>query len=86
MPSFRKRAVTIEAVQFTGDNLDEIVEMLGPDLVDQQVTQQINRLVIRTLEGDMRANVGDWIIRGVADEAYPCRNDVFLRTYEPVES
>jgi len=86
MPFYRKRAVTIEAIQFTGDNLEEITEMLGPDLADQQVTQQINRLVIRTLEGDMKANVGDWIIRGVADEAYPCRNDVFLRTYEPADA
>lgn len=40
-------------------------------------------LVIRTLEGDMRANPGDWIIRGVAGELYPCRQDIFEQTYEP---
>ena len=39
-------------------------------------------LVIRTLEGDMRAAYGDWIIRGVEGEFYPCRDDIFTRTYE----
>jgi hypothetical protein len=81
MPFYRKRAVTIEAVQFTGDNVDEI-STLGPDVV----LQKDNKLMIITLEGDMRANVGDWIIKGVADELYPCRNDVFLRTYEPSDA
>ena len=42
-------------------------------------------LMIRTLEGDMRASVGDWIIRGVAGEFYPCRGDIFEQTYEAVE-
>jgi hypothetical protein len=81
MPLYRKRAVTIEAVQFTGDNVDE-VSKLGPDVV----LQKDNKLIIITLEGDMRANVGDWIIKGVADELYPCRHDVFLRTYEPADA
>ncbi|MBF6085130.1 hypothetical protein IU485_27540 [Nocardia cyriacigeorgica] len=43
------------------------------------------RIVIRTLEGDMKANLGDWVIRGVAGEFYACREDIFLATYEPVE-
>lgn len=41
-------------------------------------------LVIRTLEGDMRATHGDWIIRGVQGEMYPCKPDIFEATYEPV--
>ena len=41
-------------------------------------------LVIHTLEGDMRADVGDWIIRGVAGEFYPCKPDIFAATYEAV--
>jgi hypothetical protein len=80
MPFYRKRAVTIEAIQYTGDNADEIMT-LGPDVVLLS-----NKLVIITLEGDMRANIGDWVIKGVADELYPCRNDVFLRTYEPADA
>lgn len=42
-------------------------------------------LMIRTLEGDMRANLGDWIIKGVNGEFYPCKPDIFLKTYEAVE-
>lgn len=42
--------------------------------------------VIETLEGDMRAEIGDWIIRGVAGEFYPCKPEIFAATYEPVEA
>ena len=41
--------------------------------------------VISTLEGDMTANTGDWIITGVNGETYPCKPDVFLKTYEPAD-
>lgn len=43
-------------------------------------------LMIRTLEGDMRASYGDWIIRGVRGEFYPCKSDIFEQTYEAVSS
>ena len=43
------------------------------------------RLVISTLEGDMTAEPGDWIITGVAGEVYPCKDDIFRKTYEPVD-
>lgn len=42
-------------------------------------------LIIKTLEGDMKASVGDWIITGVNGEQYPCKPDIFDKTYEPVE-
>lgn len=42
-------------------------------------------LNIRTLEGMMRAEVGDWVIQGVKGELYPCKPDIFAATYEPVE-
>lgn len=41
--------------------------------------------MIRTLEGDMRVAYGDWIIRGVQGEFYPCKPDIFKQTYEPVD-
>lgn len=41
-------------------------------------------IVIKTLEGDMLGNVGDWLITGVKGEQYPCKDDVFRMTYEPV--
>jgi hypothetical protein len=44
-----------------------------------------DELIISTLEGDLRASPGDWIIRGVKGEFYPCKPDIFAATYEPVE-
>lgn len=44
----------------------------------------VEHLSVVTLEGTMRAEIGDWIIKGVADEFYPCRSDIFQATYEPV--
>lgn len=41
--------------------------------------------VISTLEGDMTGNIGDWLITGVNGEAYPCKDDIFRKTYEPVD-
>lgn len=43
-------------------------------------------MVIRTLEGDMKVSLGDYIIRGVQGEFYPCKPDIFAATYEPVEA
>ena len=48
--------------------------------------QTNERVVIGTLEGDMVGNAGDWIITGVKGEKYPCRDDIFRATYEPVET
>jgi hypothetical protein len=39
---------------------------------------------VRTLEGDMDFKLGDWLIRGIASELYPCKNEIFIATYEPV--
>lgn len=40
---------------------------------------------IKTLEGKMRCDIGDWIIRGIDGELYPCKNDIFIKTYEAVD-
>lgn len=84
---FRKKPVVIEAVRFDGSNFDEIADFVmenGSQDVSGQMAGDIH-LVIHTLEGDMRANVGDWIIRGVQNEFYPCAADIFEQTYERVE-
>lgn len=47
--------------------------------------QTDKEIFIETLEGVMKANVGDWIITGVNGEKYPCKPDIFAKTYEPVE-
>lgn len=80
---FRKKPVVIEAIQLSKepDNVAEValIEFLrdadwSPD--------GDGGLVIRTLEGNMRADAGDYIIRGVKGEFYPCKPDIFAATYE----
>lgn len=82
MARFRKLPVTIEAIRFVGDNLAEIAEFTGYEL-DINDGDYHETLIIETLEGDMSAQVGDWIIKGVKGELYPCKPDIFDVTYEP---
>lgn len=89
MNKYRKLPVTIEAVQFDGTNHDSIVDWIFSFASVEGASGQEGsdpHLLIETLEGTMRANVGDWIIRGVQNEAYPCANAIFLATYEKVDS
>jgi hypothetical protein len=83
MPKFRKKPVVIEAVQWTGDNLMEVFALtnaqeLGEDFISDDLT-------IPTLEGEMTARKGDYIIKGIKGEIYPCKPDIFEATYELVE-
>jgi len=80
MSKFRKKPVVIEAVQWDG-NLDTILDLYIPEAWQ---TLGDRALVIPTLEGEMRADVGDWIIKGVAGEFYPCKPAIFASTYDPV--
>jgi hypothetical protein len=77
---WRKRPVTIEAVQFDGTNALAIVAWMGARYVSAGVNG--DRLVIVTLEGNMTASPGDWILKGVQGEFYPCKPDIFEATYE----
>lgn len=79
---FRKKPVVIEAVQYTGTNHEEIGFFAG-----QAVSLERGILFVRTLENRrLEADVGDWIIKGVAGEFYPCKPDIFEATYEPADS
>lgn len=80
MPKFRKKPVVIEAVRWNGNNKKEIF-----DFVKISCHQEGEFFEIYTLEGRMTAQSGDWIIKGVAGEFYPCKPDIFEKTYEPVE-
>ena len=86
---FRKQPVVIDAVQWMnepdGDSLKAILSLARNGRVTFAADGTAD-LVIETLEGDMRAKVGDWIIRGVKGELYPCKPDIFEATYEPVEA
>lgn len=90
---YKKKPVAIDAIQWTGLNLEEIKEFVGKDL-DYSISDaawQVGKGVpyvimkIHTLEGDMDVSKGDFIIKGVNGEFYPCKPDIFEKTYEPAE-
>ena len=82
---YRKRPIIIRAVKWTGYNFDEIAEFVKPQpLTLYKNTYGLTRLVVETLEGDMCAEVGDYIIQGVHGEYYPCKPNIFAETYEEV--
>lgn len=86
MAKYRKKPVVVEAVQWTGDNVEELTS-LGLEVDDELLSVEATAysLLISTLEGDMKANEGDYIIKGVQGEFYPCKADIFESTYEKVE-
>lgn len=83
---FRKKPVKIQAIQWTGDNVDAVFEFTAGAPPNRRPQHLVNSRAfsIPTLEGTMRAAPGDWIIRGVAGEFYPCKPDIFAETYEPL--
>jgi len=85
MPMFRKKPVTIEAVQYGPYSAPTIEMIQFLERADREVSIDQDGIHIHTLEGKMTANLGDWIIRGVQGEYYPCKPDIFAVTYEPAE-
>jgi hypothetical protein len=84
---FRKKPVVIDAVQWTGANVDEVLGLtLAVGSVRRGSGNERNSIFIDTLEGTMRADPLDWIIRGVKGELYPCKPDIFTATYDPAEA
>lgn len=77
---YRKKPVVIEAAgPITVDNVADIARWADA------AYSPMPAIFVETLEGEMRADLGDWIIRGVQGEFYPCKPDIFAATYEPVE-
>lgn len=84
---YRKKPVIIEAIQFedNSDRIIEIHEFMGGDTIRVNYEDKDNPyLKIETLEGTMKASVGDYIVKGVNGEFYPCKPDIFEKTYERV--
>lgn len=77
---YRKKPIIIEAIQWTGDNTDEVKNFIGTNF--RYVT--INSMIIKTLEGEIEASKDDYIIKGVHGEFYPCKPDIFMITYDEV--
>ena len=77
--AYRKKPVVVEAVQWTGNNHADMCEFIDPEVFE--IIPRVG-LVIHTLEGDHHASPGDYIIKGVNGEFYPCKPDIFAKTYE----
>lgn len=84
MKKYRKKPVVIDAIQFNGWNFGEIQDWMF-NYKGIYPSCYKDTMIINTLEGDMVANVGDFIIKGVNGEFYPCKPDIFKKTYEPYE-
>lgn len=94
MAKFRKKPVEIEAIQYNNLNKEEIENFVGYELrsvIDSQHYDQglpispTRFLYINTLEGEMQVNPGDYVIRGIKGEFYPCKPDIFEATYDKVD-
>ena len=89
---YRKKPVVIDAVQFTGSNSQEINDFIGANSYEKCCSIGVgnngerNEVLIETLEGTMRGDIGDWIIKGVQGEFCPCKPDIFEQSYEPVDT
>ena len=89
MQKYRKKPVEIEALQLHMSNMEPLIEQMRRDGYEVESFSQppmraITGIKIKTLEGVMQANFGDWIIKGVQGEYYPCKPDIFEKTYDLV--
>ena len=99
MAKYRK-PVVIEAVQWDGKNQREMFDFLTNDTKENCAVTleedtfridlvnggcQVGNLIIKTLEGEMKASIGDYVIKGISGEFYPCKPDIFEKTYEAEE-
>jgi len=89
---YRKKPVIIEAMQFTTNNeigsptMDKIVNWMNQGKEKINAWHNGTDIYIFTLKGEMKASVGDFIIQGINGEFYPCKPDIFEKTYDPVEN
>lgn len=81
MPRYTKKPITIDAVQWTGGNRTDILNFCTDGYVSYSNNTLEPELKIQTLEGLMTATVGDYIIKGIKGEFYPCKENIFLETY-----
>jgi hypothetical protein len=83
---YRKKPVVIEAEQFTEENKDRAFNFVTCNHFADRGVGNKPIIIIQTLEGEMKAELGDWIIKGIKGEFYPCKPDIFEATYEKVEA
>jgi len=85
---FKKKPVVIEATNFSRETFDLVKDFTNGTAHSFTIERRNNgkcTCIIPTLEGEHIATEGDWIIKGVNGEFYPCKPDIFVKTYEPAE-
>lgn len=82
---FQKKPVVIEARQLRVDNMESIEAWCHGSIKGMRLPPEERIIHIQTLEGEMTARINDWIIKGINGEFYPCKPDIFERSYERVE-
>jgi hypothetical protein len=84
---FRKKPVVIEAIKWIGTNWDDVCDFLDVPINGYGGEASMGKMpiIIKTLEGKVAAQLGDWIIKGVKGEFYPVKDEIFQLTYEPLK-
>jgi hypothetical protein len=83
-----KKPIEIEAIKFTRDTWDEVKSFTNNNAHTLMIEKRINgnaKCIITTLEGQLIAKEGDWIIKGIKGEFYPCKADIFEMTYDKID-
>ena len=84
MRRYVKKPIEVEAVQWTGNNRPEIWDFCSLCYFNTDMESGELKLIIQTLEGNMGASIGDFIIKGIKGEFYACKEDIFKLTYDEV--
>lgn len=82
---YRKKPVVIEAIKLTNENINEVAKWVNTTEAGFNDDFTECFVLIKTLEGYMYAKSGDYVIKGIKDEFYPCKADIFEMTYEEVQ-
>lgn len=81
MAKYKKKPIIVDAIKYDKQHIGKMLNFCGV----LEYNPHNNEYYVRTLEGRMKVNDGDYIIKGINGEFYPCRADIFLKTYEEVE-
>lgn len=84
MYRYRKKPIIVEAMQLRTDNVHHVMGWIGPDACGRRQDRLGHGILIDTKEGVHLATYGDYVIKGIQGEFYPCKPDIFEATYEPV--
>ncbi len=84
MKKYRKKPIDVDAIQWTGENIDEICLFLGSNNLTIERSPTKNHLYFWTSQGMALAKKGDYIIKEIDGEFYPCKKDIFAKTYEKI--